>query len=857
MDKYIIRDIPSIEKNKDINITKEEKKLREAVEKYKNKFLNKWKLDDYFKFVFFSKSIFKKKEIGVCCISIICSVLFSTLRTTCSNICVSFKSLLQNLCYICSNIKSLFIGSKRNINIDSNTLKENIYKNQLEELKKNNPSINFDIFKPKIIKKFMKLEEDFKNKWKNTKKEIYNKSENNSQKLLYEEEKKEFKKILDNSKYKILKEKYPIIEELMSGQKILFEEKSKLQKKKYDDIKEHKIDIKFCSIPWRNEKMSKFEKEDALMKNIRKLEDEDEKDPKDPKVPNIIFSIFSFNINKNKKIEEKFEEQIGQNEFTLKLLSIYKSEYELLNKEDIPLKNSLEQDNNISEKYYHYYNVSGDKKGWRLRLFFFESLEDIQTFCKIPILLLFSVWLKLNNIFEKELKVKEEDLPLYNIYKKDILKIIENNTFLQFKDILISFGYEEYQNYTEKYKNINNKCERYLFLSMVGVLYAIYKLLAIIIIILYISLTFLIILLDLLLIMHSTFIILIWKILEFSFHILIYNKYNEDKYFNLYNILIYPSIKIILQFFTEFLIILYQIIKSLIFAINYKYKYSLYKILRFLRKCPLVDDLIALNILGFKYIKDKYNGVYYDINNIDLMILANVELEKIVMEVYKNEMFHILDRPKEFYKKLVNIFDEFDVKILKTHKEIENSIKFNKNLFIMQYNDVQYYPFFPKNIKVKLTKNRLKKVKELIEKLLKQYFENLKNESIKVDLFDIKEIKIFQNEKIDYSKMLKDILLNIFGEQILEPLEENDYDKISYLEPIFDIELNEISKSILKNEDSEFIFPKISYFSEIFKPDNLLNLNNNYFDQKNFVKTKTIFHFVFLVIIGGLSIIIC
>lgn len=243
-------------------------------------------------------------------------------------------------------------------------------------------------------------------------------------------------------------------------------------------------------------------------------------------------------------------------------------------------------------------------------------------------------------------------------------------------------------------------------------------------------------------------------------------------------------------------------------------------------------------MLGFKYIKDRYNGVYYDINNRDLMILVNAELEKIVMEVYKNKMFNILDSPKKFYEKLVNLYEELDLKILKNHKEIENSIKFNKNLFIKQYNDVQYYPVFPKNIKVKLTKNRLKYVKELIEKYLKEYFKNLKDESIVVNLFDIKEIKIYQNEKIDYSLMLKDILKNIFGEQILEPLEENDYDKISYLEPIFDIELNEISKSVLGHEVSEFIFPKISYFSEIFKPDNLLNLNKNYFDQKNLDKRR-------------------
>ena len=90
--------------------------------------------------------------------------------------------------------------------------------------------------------------------------------------------------------------------------------------------------------------------------------------------------IFSFNINKNKNIEEKFEIQRKPIEVTLKALLINKKQYELLNGEenesDKSLKNSEKQDNDISAKYYHYYKVSNDKIGWRLKLFLLESLEE-------------------------------------------------------------------------------------------------------------------------------------------------------------------------------------------------------------------------------------------------------------------------------------------------------------------------------------------------------------------------------------------------------------------------------------------------------------------------------------------------
>ena len=136
-------------------------------------------------------------------------------------------------------------------------------------------------------------------------------------------------------------------------------------------------------------------------------------------------------------------------------------------------------------------------------------------------------------------------------------------------------------------------------------------------------------------------------------------------------------------------------------------------------------------------------------------------------------------------------------------------------------------------IKIKFSEERLDIVKNMVESYLRNYTD-------KNDL----SFEINKYEEKQYEQLTEKILKNIFGNDILQTLD--DIDKIVHLESIFESNLDEISQRIFENpkfDDRLFInkkekkesvikLPEIAYFTNVFGYEGMLNINLNLLSDK-------------------------
>ncbi len=165
--------------------------------------------------------------------------------------------------------------------------------------------------------------------------------------------------------------------------------------------------------------------------------------------------------------------------------------------------------------------------------------------------------------------------------------------------------------------------------------------------------------------------------------------------------------------------------------------------------------------------------------------------------------------------------------------EILRSINYYEDLLNKQLKKEDKFPSLSPYIKIKFSKERLDIVKNMVESYLRNYTD-------KNDL----SFEINKYEEKQYEQLTEKILKNIFGNDILQTLD--DIDKIVHLESIFESNLDEISQRIFENpkfDDRLFInkkekkesvikLPEIAYFTNIFKYEGMLNINLNLLSDK-------------------------
>ena len=116
----------------------------------------------------------------------------------------------------------------------------------------------------------------------------------------------------------------------------------------------------------------------------------------------------------------------------------------------------------------------------------------------------------------------------------------------------------------------------------------------------------------------------------------------------------------------------------------------------------------------------------------------------------------------------------------------------------------------------------------------------LRNYTAKNDL----SFELYKYEEKQYEQLTEKILKNIFGDDILQTLD--DIDKIVHLESVFENNLDEISQRIFENpkfDDRLYInkrekkeavikLPEIAYFQNVFDYKGMLNINLNLLSKK-------------------------
>ena len=480
-----------------------------------------------------------------------------------------------------------------------------------------------------------------------------------------------------------------------------------------------------------------------------------------------------------------------------------------------------------------YYYVNTNFFCWRVWLFIIKLFT---TFCNYNIRVyrqMTSSMIGIKALFLTELY---RDMNV-NYYKGELYKTYKTYTFPRTIINLITWIRDSRKNFENSpdtgilgkgISRIFNLILNYIFRLCIlgGLLIIIYPIFIILNVIICICLIFI-----------SPLISFFWIILDYLFSTIIFNRYNNSKVFCLLRIILADFFKdTIFQFIICCVCLIIQPLLSLFFfiyahihfIIRYFYDFFFYYIIKYLGKIPLTDSFIAWRISGPHLFRERF----YDISNRDLMSLVIAEIEKMVMNNYSKNMNNILNEPLNSLNKIANIFELLNINI-RTDEEIIKSINYYEKLLKKQIKSQEKYPQLSYNIKVKFTEERLDNVKNLVEAYLRDY-------TSQNDLsFELNE---YEDKKIE--QLTEKILKNIFGNRILETLDDSD--KIVHLESVFDNNLDEISRRVFENpryddrvfvekkveKEEEIKVPKIAYFRDAFNNMSPLFLNLDLLSDK-------------------------
>jgi hypothetical protein len=247
------------------------------------------------------------------------------------------------------------------------------------------------------------------------------------------------------------------------------------------------------------------------------------------------------------------------------------------------------------------------------------------------------------------------------------------------------------------------------------------------------------------------------------------------------------------------------------------YDLFFYSIFKCLGKVPETNNCIAWLISGPGLFRERY----YDIKNKDILSLVIGELEKRIMKNYKNRIKELLDSPIKAIQDIQNVYKRVGLNY-NINNKINKSINFYREKLKNKIKKRDVYPEC--EINVKFTEERLEEVKNMIELYITEY-SKVNDISFELDKFEDKKIE----------NLTQEIMKEIFGNNIFEPLQSND--KIVHLQSVFKNELDNISTKIFENpkfDDRIYIeerpkekkvinYPEFANFHQIF--NGYLNLD--------------------------------
>ena len=718
-------------------------------------------------------------------------------------------------------------------------LRQKIKKDDLKKFIELNPGFNYKLYKYQNIKKFNEIDTEFKDEWQGKIMPMKLK-EYKTQKLhknqiilnIHNEEKNSFMKYLSESeKFQRINDEFPNLKQFLESQQIINDENfniDEIYKKKYEKYKSdlNKNTIRVLCSDWKNEKLEQYKKiqnkeKDSKLNELIKQKIEDKKDP---------YIVYNFNYNSEKDLQKKLDlRKKKEKEPLLKFRAkrLLKKPYEIVESKDINNKTYY------SLNKVRFYYVKSDFYFWRVWLFLIKLFTTFWNYNYRVYNQMTDSMLGIKALFKQELyrdlSIHSDTGIVYDSYK--------TYTFPRSLKNLITWVFDSREKFerTPDTGIMSKNISRIFNLILNYVLRL--TILGLLLICLYPSFIIVNILICLFLMVISPIIAPLWNLLDYIFSIIIFNRYDTLRSFNIIRIILFEfitftiyqfifcSICLIMQ---PLLSIFFLIYSQFHFIIRYLYDFIFYYIIKCFGKIPLTDSHIAWRISGPHLFRDRF----YDISNKDLMNLVIAEIEKMVMENFSIKIKEKLNEPRNNYNKMQKIFNTIKMQ-LTLDNEISRSISFYEDLLRKQIEKEDKRPTLSYKIRVKFSEERLDIVKNLVESYLRNY--NTKNDlSFELDKFEEKK----------YEQLTEKILKNIFGDDILQTLD--DVDKIVHLESVFETNLDEISQRIFENPkyddrlyvnkkaEKEIIIkvPEIAYFNDIFEKRSMLCLNLNLLSKK-------------------------
>ena len=718
-------------------------------------------------------------------------------------------------------------------------LSRRIKKDDLKRFIQSKPEFNFKLYLVKNKNKIYEFDSKFKNEWENKILPLKLK-EYKSQKLhknqilinIDKDEKNYFMKYLSESpEFKKLKKDFPNLEQFLISQQIINDENFSVEEeynKNYDKfINElNKNSIRVLCSDWKMDKIEQYEISQKKEKDIKlnKIITQKIEDKKDP------YLIYNFNYKSKKDFPDKLnklkkEEKNPLLNFRAKRL--LKKPYEIVTSKDYKDKTYY------SLNKVRFYYVKSDFCFWRIWLFLIKLFTTFWNYNYRVFNQMINSMFGIKALFKFELYT--------DLYIDSSTGIISDSgrtyTFPRSVSNLIIWVFDSREKFEKSPDTgILSKNSSRIFNLILNYIIRL-TIFGLLLIILYPSLIIINIIICLGLIIISPIAAPLWVLLDYIFSIIIYNRYDKIQLFNIIRIILFEFLfRTIFQFLFCSISLIFQPILSIFFLfysqihfiLRYIYDFFFYLILKYLGKIPLTDSCIAWRISGPHLFRERF----YDISNKDLINLVIAEVEKMVLNEHVKKIREKLNEPKNIFYQVQNVYGIIKLNI-SLNDEILRSINYYEDLLNKQLKKEDKFPSLSPYIKIKFSEERLNIVKNMIESYLRNYTD-------KNDL----SFEINKYEEKQYEQLTEKILKNIFGNDILQTLD--DIDKIVHLESIFENNLDEISQRIFENpkfDDRLFInkkekkesvikLPEIAYFTNIFKYEGMLNINLNLLSDK-------------------------
>ena len=744
---------------------------------------------------------------------------------------VSFISAFYHLYLFFFKLIHLFLGLPL-YDDNSSELSTEIRHEKLLEFIRNHNDYDFSIFNNQNVDKLKKLDELFGRIWVNSlmpdkikeyKIQKLTKDEINAK--LNDDKKTAFKEFLENNNVRFNKFKFdhPSIMDYYNSQQIIenetfaqgleYEEKLSIFKKNLE-----KCYIKNLSKIWHDDKVEAYSKKlnnetkDAKENRIKR-QIENKKEPS---------GVYYYNTDLDKEFDEILEQRKKLNKKPYK-------KYEIKKTATRPYE--IEQTGERQNIHYRlikkrYIEIKTNFFCWRVILFLTKLYC---AFCNLNIFLyrkMTSSCLGIKALFVSELYTDYD----INSLTGEVNECGKTFTFPRTICNLIKWintSREEFEaapdtgilgkSFTRLFNLFYNYIMKLLILgTLVLVFYPLF-------IILFTTMYFCLIIL-------SPVLSIVWVLLDFLLCIIFNNRYGELKAFPLLRIIIVELFTgFIIQFIVFFICVIFQPIFSVLtffyaqihFFLRYLYDFLFYYILKCFGRIPTSDNCIAWKIAGPGLFRERY----FDIRNRDIMSLVIAEIEKKVIQNYKNKMLKILEQPNNDVSKITKIFKNINFSF-NSPERINSSVNFYIEKLNRDINLRNKYPVLSNLVRVKFTDERLEEVKKMVEQYITQYSE-LNDFSFELDKYYKRKIE----------QATENILSDIFGRYYYETLQESD--KIVHLESFFKNDLDSITTKLFENpnfDDRKYVeerqknikiirYPNFATFESIFYKKNPLNLN--------------------------------